>query len=54
MLKYRQEKGKSMKKLSVAFIWHMHQPNYKTPGDDVFLMPWTRLNAVKTYLKMFS
>ena len=54
MLKYRQEKGKSMKKLSVAFIWHMHQPNYKTPGDDVFLMPWTRLNAVKTYLKMIS
>ena len=43
-----------MKKLSIAFVWHMHQPNYGTPGDETLLMPWTRLNAVKTYLKMLT
>ena len=43
-----------MKKLSIAFVWHMHQPNYSTPGDDTLLMPWTRLNSVKTYLKMLT
>lgn len=43
-----------MKKLSIAFIWHMHQPNYRTPGDNVMLMPWTRLNSIKTYSGMFK
>lgn len=43
-----------MKKLSLAFVWHLHQPNYRTPNDDVMLMPWTRLNAVQTYSGMLS
>ena len=41
-----------MKKLSIAFYWHMHQPVYQlTPTGD-YLMPWVRLHAVKDYLDM--
>ncbi len=42
----------SRKKLSLAFIWHMHQPVYQESRDDYFLMPWVRLHAVKDYLDM--
>lgn len=40
------------KKLSVAFIWHMHQPVYKSDRDGIYLMPWVRLRAIKDYLDM--
>lgn len=40
----------SLKKLSIAFYWHMHQPVYEL--DSVYLMPWARLHAVKDYLDM--
>ena len=39
-----------MKKLSLAIYWHMHQPVYEMEGT--YLMPWTRLHAVKDYLDM--
>ena len=42
-----------MKKLSVAFVWHMHQPVYKNLETNEYLMPWVRLHAVKDYLDMF-
>ena len=38
------------KKLSIAFVWHMHQPMYKLNADSDYLMPWVRLHAVKDYL----
>ena len=41
------------KKLSIAFIWHMHQPVYKSDENGIFLMPWVRLRAVKDYLDMW-
>ena len=40
------------KKLSVAFLWHMHQPVYQDTNDGPFYMPWARLHAVKDYLDM--
>lgn len=40
------------KKLSVAFIWHMHQPVYKDMTSEQYLMPWVRLHAIKDYLDM--
>lgn len=40
------------KKLSIAFIWHMHQPTYKSLESGYYLMPWARLHAVKDYLDM--
>ncbi|MCR4881738.1 MAG: hypothetical protein K6A44_07295 [bacterium] len=41
-----------VKKLSVAFVWHMHQPCYKDEKSGLYLMPWVRLHAVKDYLDM--
>ena len=41
-----------VKKLSVAFVWHMHQPCYKDAVSGLYLMPWVRLHAVKDYLDM--
>ncbi|MEW6535657.1 MAG: glycoside hydrolase family 57 protein [Candidatus Auribacterota bacterium] len=43
-----------MKKLSVAFFWHMHQPFYKDPVANKYMMPWTRLHALKGYYDMLS
>ena len=40
------------KKLSIAFIWHMHQPIYKSEPEGLYLMPWVRLRAIKDYLDM--
>ncbi len=40
------------KKLSIAFIWHMHQPNYQVQPHGIRLMPWARLHAIKDYLDM--
>ncbi len=41
-----------VKKLSVAFYWHMHQPVYQLSPAGDYLMPWVRLHAVKDYLDM--
>ncbi|MEW5822466.1 MAG: glycoside hydrolase family 57 protein [Cyanobacteriota bacterium] len=38
--------------LSVAFVWHMHQPLYKDHLTGEYLMPWVRLHALKDYLDM--
>ena len=40
------------KKLSIAFLWHMHQPVYQLTANGDYLMPWVRLHAVKDYLDM--
>lgn len=40
------------KKLSIAIIWHMHQPVYRARKNEIYLMPWVRLHAVKDYLDM--
>lgn len=41
-----------VKKLSIAFYWHMHQPVYQLNPDSDYLMPWVRMHAVKDYLDM--
>ncbi len=38
--------------LSLAFIWHMHQPFYKDPLTDFYRLPWVRLHGTKDYLDM--
>lgn len=40
------------KKLSIALIWHMHQPTYRTSENGIYLMPWVRMHAIKDYLDM--
>jgi alpha-amylase/alpha-mannosidase (GH57 family) len=39
-------------KLSVCFIWHMHQPLYKDRLSGLYLMPWVRLHGIKDYIDM--
>ncbi len=41
-----------MNKLNVAFLWHMHQPNYLDPLKGFYSMPWVRLHATKEYYDM--
>jgi len=41
---------KSEPPLRVLFIWHHHQPFYKSDGT--FLMPWVRMHGIKDYWDM--
>jgi len=41
-----------MRPLSVAFIWHMHQPYYRDFATGECTMPWVRLHATKDYVDM--
>ncbi len=38
--------------LYVAFLWHMHQPEYRNGLTGEVILPWTRLHAAKDYLHM--
>ncbi|KAF0179570.1 MAG: amylopullulanase [Nitrospirae bacterium] len=40
--------------LSIAFLWHMHQPYYKDPFSGVHVLPWVRLHGTKDYLDMVT
>jgi alpha-amylase/alpha-mannosidase (GH57 family) len=41
-----------MKKLSIAFLWHMHQPPYLNPFTAEYRMPWVYLHGLKDYFDM--
>ncbi len=36
----------------LAFLWHMHQPDYRHPDSGEFLLPWVLLHATKDYTDM--
>lgn len=38
--------------LQLAFVWHMHQPDYRDRDRKRFEMPWVRLHALKDYYDM--
>ncbi|MCC5615343.1 glycoside hydrolase [Nostoc sp. CHAB 5836] len=45
--------------LYIAFIWHQHQPLYKSPGSSAsgspsqqYRLPWVRLHGTKDYLDL--
>lgn len=40
--------------LHIAFFWHMHQPYYKDPMTNNFIMPWVRLHGLKDYYDMVA
>lgn len=42
----------AMKTTLVSFLWHMHQPDYRLPGQPLSLLPWVRLHATKAYYDM--
>ncbi len=41
-----------MNRLSVGFLWHMHQPYYKDPLTGTYSLPWVRLHGIKSYYDM--
>ncbi|SFN47594.1 glycoside hydrolase family 57 protein [Dokdonella immobilis] len=41
-------------RLRVVLCWHMHQPEYRDPGDGRFLAPWVYLHALKDYTDMVA
>jgi alpha-amylase/alpha-mannosidase (GH57 family) len=41
-----------MSRVHLVLLWHMHQPQYRDPATGRYLMPWTRLHALKDYWGM--
>jgi alpha-amylase/alpha-mannosidase (GH57 family) len=41
-----------MKRVRLAFLWHMHQPPYREPETGEHLLPWVRLHATRAYHDM--
>jgi alpha-amylase/alpha-mannosidase (GH57 family) len=39
-------------RVNLAILWHMHQPQYRDPATGEYLLPWTRLHALKDYWGM--
>ena len=38
--------------VDLLFLWHLHQPDYRSPREGRALLPWVRLHATKDYLDM--
>jgi alpha-amylase/alpha-mannosidase (GH57 family) len=38
--------------VDLVFLWHHHQPDYRSPHGEGALLPWVRLHATKDYLDM--
>ncbi len=41
-----------MNNISLAFLWHFHQPFYSHPDENLLPLPWVRFHATKDYLDM--
>ena len=41
-----------MTPIHLVILWHMHQPQYRDPGTGRYVLPWTRLHALKDYYGM--
>ncbi len=41
-----------MSRVNLVILWHMHQPQYRDPTTGRYLLPWTRLHALKDYWGM--
>ncbi len=41
-----------MKPVHLVMLWHMHQPQYRDPESGRYVLPWTRLHALKDYWGM--
>jgi len=41
-----------MNKIHLVVLWHMHQPQYRDPETACYVLPWTRLHALKDYWGM--
>lgn len=43
-----------MSNVSVAILWHFHQPIYSEPDNCTLPLPWVRLHCLKDYLDMLK
>ena len=41
-----------MNRVHLMILWHMHQPQYRDPATGRYVLPWTRLHALKDYWGM--
>jgi len=41
-----------MSRVHLVLLWHMHQPQYRDPATKEYILPWTRLHALKDYWGM--
>src|ERR1700687_4341569 len=41
-----------MTPIHLLILWHMHQPQYRAPSSGRYVLPWTRLHALKDYWGM--
>jgi len=41
-----------MNRINLVLLWHMHQPQYRDPESGRYVLPWTRLHAIKDYWGM--
>jgi alpha-amylase/alpha-mannosidase (GH57 family) len=41
-----------MNRINLAVLWHMHQPQYRDPETGCYVLPWTRMHAIKDYWGM--
>jgi len=41
-----------MNRVHLVLLWHMHQPEYRDPSTGRYVLPWTRLHALKDYWGM--
>jgi hypothetical protein len=44
--------GATMTRVHLVVLWHMHQPQYRDPESGRYVLPWTRLHAIKDYWGM--
>lgn len=40
------------KQVRVVFLWHMHQPSYRSPLTGEYLMPWALVHGMRDYYDM--
>ncbi|HWZ97972.1 MAG TPA: glycoside hydrolase [Candidatus Dormibacteraeota bacterium] len=43
---------RAMNRINLVLLWHMHQPQYRDPETGRYVLPWTRLHALKDYWGM--
>src|ERR1700693_5896400 len=43
-----------MNRVHLVVLWHMHQPQYRDPESGRYVLPWTRLHALKDYWGMLQ
>src|SRR5260370_25025401 len=41
-----------MNRVNLVVLWHMPQPQYRDPETGQYVLPWTRLHALKEYWGM--